>query len=103
MKPADAVTFALGHIKASSGAWIIRADFESALATGHVRQTARLAVETHLFETSPAELASLVAEGFASFAALRALARKFLPAAHPNLIYLEAAAHDSAAEIASGK
>ena len=33
----DAVTFALGHIKASSGAAFGRADFEDALATGHAR------------------------------------------------------------------
>ena len=92
MQPPDAVTFALGHIKASSGAESVRADFEAALASGRARPGALLAVETHLFEASPAELASLVAEGFTSFSTLAALAHDILPAAHPNRTYLETAA-----------
>jgi hypothetical protein len=103
VQPVDAVTFALGHIKTSSGAETVRADFEATLASGHVRETAKLAVETHFFETGPAELASLVAEGFSSFAALCALARKILPATHPNRLFLESAAHNWRPQPVSGK
>lgn len=98
VQPVDAVTLALGHIKASGGTEFVRADFEAALATGHVRGRVRLAVEAHLFEADPAELAALVAAGFTSFVTLGVLAQKILPATHPNRTYLETAACGSTAE-----
>ena len=90
----DAVTFALGHIRASSGLAPDRDSFVAALDIGVVSSSARPALENHLYESGPAELASLVAEGFTSFAKLTALARQVLPAEHPNRIWLDMALSD---------
>lgn len=49
---------------------------------------ARSALENHLWEAAPAELAGLVAEGFTSFPKLAALAVQLLPPAHPNRQWL---------------
>ena len=89
MHQIDAVTFALGHIRVSSGVLPDRASFVAALASGEICPESRLALETHLYEASPAELASLVADGFTTFPLLARLAGQVLPAAHANRIWLE--------------
>ena len=91
MAQPDAITFALGHIRASSGLAPDRDSFVAALDTGVASSAARATLESHLHESGAAELASLVAEGFTSFAKLAALARQLLPPAHPNRLWLEMA------------
>lgn len=91
MTPPDAVTFALGHIRASSGHALDRDSFVAALDTGVADISACAALESHLHESGPAELASLVAKGVTSFAKRAALARQLLPPAHPNRLWLEMA------------
>ena len=88
MTQPDAVTFALGHIRASTGHAPDRAGFLAALASGTATAAARSALESHLWEAGPAELAGLVAGGFTSFPMLAALAKELLPPAHPNRQWL---------------
>ena len=94
MTQPDAITFALGHIRASSGIAPDRDSFVAALDMGVASSSARAALESHLHESGPAELASLVAEGFTSFAKLAAFARQVLPAEHPNRVWLDMALPD---------
>lgn len=83
-----ALRFALGHFEASTGIVVAPSDFEDALRSGYATPQTMLAVETHLNEADPAELANLVIDGVASFASLSALADRYLRVGHPNRLYL---------------
>lgn len=84
----DAVEAALCHFKASTGADVDPVAFARSLASGCPTPQTELAIETHLREADPAELANLVVEGAASFQSLKMLADRLLPPGHPNHAYI---------------
>jgi len=85
----DAIDFALGHLRASSGGAPSRVAFVQALRDSAADDNARQALQAHLYETGPAELADLVAQEFATFPTLALLARDLLPIGHPVRTHLE--------------
>ncbi|GJE50952.1 hypothetical protein GOFOIKOB_4006 [Methylobacterium tardum] len=83
-----AIQAALGHFKASTGADVDPVAFAKSLASGCPTPQTEFALEAHLREADPAELANLVIEGAASFHSLKTLADQLLPADHPNHAYI---------------
>ncbi len=88
----SAVDFALAHIRASSGIVTDAESFGRCLASGIVEPSSQVAIETHLREAAPAELADLVAEGRATFQSLAALADRLIEPDHPNAEFIHEAA-----------
>lgn len=84
----DAVEAALCHFKASTGIDVDPVAFSASLTSGRPTPQIELALEAHLREADPAELANLVLEGVASFQSLKSLADQLLPAEHPNHAYI---------------
>lgn len=83
-----AVQVALGHFKASTGVDVDPVAFARSLASGRSTPQTEFALEAHLREADPAELANLVIEGAASFQSLKILADRLLPPDHPNQAYI---------------
>ncbi|NGM33041.1 hypothetical protein G4G93_03665 [Methylobacterium sp. DB0501] len=87
-RTSDAVEAALCHFRASTGIEVDPAAFGNALSTGRPTPETALALETHLREADPAELANLVIDGVARFQSLKMLADQLLPTGHPNHAYI---------------
>ena len=85
----NAIASALCHFRVSTGIDVDPDAFASSLMSGVCVPEVMFAVETHLREADPAEIANLVIEGSATFTSLKSLVDRLLPAGHPNREYVK--------------